>query len=676
MPRFPRPTTTIRVSRSGFITQFAQGLRAGSDVEVRLLRAGVVTGRVVIERGDPLWGSTVQLRPEDPAQRAAQTAAPLTTRTDDRGEFRFSSIKPGAYVVIVHPAAPWSVFGRTELVSMPPETPVHVVAGREATVSLAYGTRETNAATGAPVDNTPHAPIQLSGRLLDQGGRALNAANVRLFPEGLGNVSMSDSDAQGRYELRLSAAGTYRLFVTLPGGGSFEYGQRRAQNKGRTITLSEKQTTTLDIVIPTAGTISGRITDASGEPVEGLMVHPWEAQWADGRVLVRPLGIVSTTDDRGRYRVSGLLPGTYYLGISDEVSNSHGPVNVVSARVFYPGGTSIATSSPLEVDTGTELSGVDVVLDPPIGTRVVGSVRLSTDEPPKAGQVRFFADNRPGNGPVREALIDALGVNGSFLFQDVPPGDYVVHVIAGQSHESMNEVGVATVSVGGRETSAVVRTIPASALSGKVVFEGAPPPPLPAVTISPLSADVNTSPMLPSSLQKVEVRSDWTFEIANLFGPTRIVATAPAGWWLKSVMLDGRNLADEPMTFGTGDRHATGAEVVFVRNQTALTGTARERDRPIMEYSVVVYPTDRALQYPRSRHMTLVRSGADGRYTVSNLPPGTYWLAALDDVTGDESGGDWQSPELIALLTASARRVTLDADSSISIDLPLSRLPR
>ena len=659
--RFSFPTgttapTTIRVSRSGFIAQFARALGAGADVEVRLVRAGVVTGRVVNERGEPVWGSTVQLQPEDPAQRASQAAAPLTTRTDDRGEFRFSSIKPGPYVVM--------------------ETPVDVVAGREATVTLVYGTANQNAETRAPVASTRSpTTLVLSGRLLDQSGRSLHGARVALLPEGLGNVWTSALDAQGRYELRCPA-GTYRLSVTLPDGGSFEYGQRRGQEKGRTITLGDKPTTTLDIVVPAVGAISGRITDASGEPVEGLMVHPWEAQWADGRVLVRPLRIISTTDDRGRYRVSGLLPGTYYLGISDEVSNSHGPVNVVSARVFYPGGTSIAAASPLEIEPGTEFSGVDVVLNPSIGTRVIGSVQLSTGEPPSAGQVRFFADSRRSSGPVREAWIDALGVNGSFLFQDVPPGEYVVQVIAGSNHEFLNEVGVATVSVGGRDTSSVVRTIPVSTLSGKVVFEGAPPPPLPAVTISPLSADVHTSPLFPSSLQKVELRPDWTFEIANLFGPTRIVATAPAGWWLKSVMLDGRNLADEPMTFGTGDRTQTGAEIVFVRHQTALTGTARERDWPIMDYSVVVYPTDAALQYPRSRHMTLVRSDPDGRFTVANLPPGTYWVTAVDGVTGDARGGEWQSPELIALVTRSARQVTLDANRSISVDLGLSRLPR
>lgn len=665
-------STTIRVSRSGFMPQFVQGLRAGSDVEVRLTRAGVVTGQVTNERGDPVWGSAVQLRAENPAPGAAQTV-PLTTRTDDRGEFRFSSLQPGPYVVITGPAGSPLAYGRIDRPSMLVETRIQVVAGQEVTVDLSYRAREADAASRVPADQYA-SRIRLSGRLLDQRGRAVSGANVRLFPEGPGNVWITDSDAEGRYELRQGAAGTYRLFVTLPGEGSFEYGQRRAQEVGRTITLREQQVTTLDIVIPAMGTMSGRITDASGEPVEGIMVHPWEAQWADGRVLVRPLRNSSTTDDRGRYRVTGLLPGTYYLGISDEVSRSHGPVNMASVRVFYPGVTSIPMASPLEIDTGTELSGVDAVLDAPVGTRVVGSVRLSTGEPPAAGQVRFFADSRGGTGPVRDALLEALGVNGSFLFLDVQPGDYVVHVMAGRSEESMNEVGVATVSVRDHEASAVVRTVPVSTLSGKVVFEGAPPPPLPAVTISPLAADVNTSPMFPPSLRKVELRPDWTFEMANLFGPTRIVATAPAGWWLKSVMLDGRNLADEPITFGTGDRTHTGAEVMFVRNQTTVTGTARERDRPMMDYSVVVYPTDVTLQYPRSRHMALVRSGPDGRFTVSNLPPGAYWVAAVDGITGDAGGGDWQSPDLIALITASAGRVTIEANQSVSVDLGLIRV--
>src|SRR5688572_6650312 len=132
-------STTIRVSRSGFIAQFRERVAAGSDVEVRLVRAGVVTGHVVNERGDPVWGSTVQLRSDDPTQRAAQASSPITTRTDDRGEFRFSSIRPGAYTVIVHRTASWNGLSRTEAVSMPPDTPVNVVAGREASVTLVYG---------------------------------------------------------------------------------------------------------------------------------------------------------------------------------------------------------------------------------------------------------------------------------------------------------------------------------------------------------------------------------------------------------------------------------------------------------------------------------------------------------------------------------------------------------
>jgi hypothetical protein len=141
----------------------------------------------------------------------------------------------------------------------------------------------------------------------------------------------------------------------------------------------------------------------------------------------------------------------------------------------------------------------------------------------------------------------------------VPAGDYVAHVMVGREQQSLNEAGVATVSVSGRDTSFVVRTVPVSTLSGKVRFEGASPsPPQPAVTISTVPVDVHTSPMFPSSLQRVDLRPDGTFELTNLSGSKRIVATAPAGWRLKSAMLDGKNLADEPMTFGTGDRTTRG----------------------------------------------------------------------------------------------------------------------
>ena len=47
------------------------------------------------------------------------------------------------------------------------------------------------------------------------------------------------------------------------------------------------------------------------------------------------------------------------------------------------------------------------------------------------------------------------------------------------------------------------------------------------------------------------------------------------------------------------------------------------------------------------------------RFTVASLPPGEYWVAAVDGVEGDPTAGEWQYPELLDSLMFSARRVSL-----------------
>jgi hypothetical protein len=107
-----------------------------------------------------------------------------------------------------------------------------------------------------------------------------------------------------------------------------------------------------------------------------------------------------------------------------------------------------------------------------------------------------------------------------------------------------------------------------------------------------------------------------------------------------------------------------------------VTGTAREANRPVTDYAVLVFSADPALLYPRSRHMTLRRSSNDGGFIVSNLPPGTYWAVAVDSITGDANGGEWQAPDMLNLVSASARQVTLTAGERVAVDLPFIRLPR
>jgi Carboxypeptidase regulatory-like domain len=80
---------------------------------------------------------------------------------------------------------------------------------------------------------------------------------------------------------------------------------------------------------------------------------------------------------------------------------------------------------------------------------------------------------------------------------------------------------------------------------------------------------------------------------------------------------------------------------------------------PVGNYSVVVFSTDRRTWSTRSRVLRLARPAQDGSFEVAGLPPGEYWVAAIDPVEGNDVSGDWLTPESLEKLSFRARRVTL-----------------
>jgi len=80
---------------------------------------------------------------------------------------------------------------------------------------------------------------------------------------------------------------------------------------------------------------------------------------------------------------------------------------------------------------------------------------------------------------------------------------------------------------------------------------------------------------------------------------------------------------------------------------------------PIGRYSVIVFATDRSKWSTASRFLRLARPAEDGSFEVASLPPGEYWVAAVDPVDGTDVSGDWLKPESLEKLSFRARRVTL-----------------
>lgn len=92
--------------------------RPGDDVSVRLLRGGVITGRVTDARGDAAAGvrvNLVRVRTLEgaPVREVNRFMASLERTTDDRGVFRSYGLLPGVYVVSAGGRFSTNFFGLT-----------------------------------------------------------------------------------------------------------------------------------------------------------------------------------------------------------------------------------------------------------------------------------------------------------------------------------------------------------------------------------------------------------------------------------------------------------------------------------------------------------------------------------------------------------------------------------
>jgi hypothetical protein len=274
-------------------------------------------------------------------------------------------------------------------------------------------------------------------------------------------------------------------------------------------------------------------------------------------------------------------------------------------------------------------------------------------------------------------LITNPRADGSFDILNVSPGEYVLQVM--KPPPSMNprmtegEFASVFVTVDGKDISGLaVRTSSGSAVSGRITFEGDATGLQPRdIGVSTYPLDFDRSPLLGSGYRAL-VHDDWTFEMAGLAGPRRFVVEAPPGWSAKAIRLDGMDITDTPLPFGTKDESLTNVEVVVTNRGAELTGTVSDaRSQPTTDYTVIVFATDPRRWYARSRFMTFARPGPDGGFAVRGLPPAEYFVVAVDRMQGTAGSGEWQDPAFLDSMVSRARRTTLTGGQKLAVSLRL-----
>jgi hypothetical protein len=159
-------------------------------------------------------------------------------------------------------------------------------------------------------------------------------------------------------------------------------------------------------------------------------------------------------------------------------------------------------------------------------------------------------------------------------------------------------------------------------------------------------------------------QQDGTFRAAGVIGPSRLAireTPACAGCYLKSAHVNGIDVTDRPFDFGVAGGVFREVEIVVSDAGAVIDGRVSDgSSRTGAPFSLVVFSTSRDLWYPRSRHLRMQRSLPDGSARISGLPPGGYYVVAVDR-DSLPFGAELYDPDMLESLVRQAVQVTLNA---------------
>jgi hypothetical protein len=526
-------------------------------------------------------------------------------------------------------------------------------------------------------------------------------ATVTLNPAASNpRVPTAISQDDGRFALSDIEPGEYRLQVQSPRYGSAAYGQRKPNGPGAILTITAGQRLSdLKISMVPTGTIAGRITGRNGEPIVNANVLAMKYLYQEGK---RALSVVqiTTSDDRGEYRLFWLTSGKYVVTAAPRGSSvstgTTSPIkpgesvrsgemyltvgafgllpdllmdgNNLVKRIlddgtvqeeswtpaYYPSTIDPSQATAVEVNVGATVPGIDITLGPSPVQKIRGRV---TGLAPGSQATVALAYGVAG-GMIRSINRGASTTDGSFEFAGVVPGPYY---LAAQDRTGLAATPVA-VLVGDRDVENVsIALAPAITVSARLTAEGLTPGTLDPFTglIGTLRPDVGSVQPAARSAQVTPGNSAMSFPNVAAGDYQFNISQGVLRENLKRLYIKSVRLGREDV-LGTvripSNAQDVVLDVVLTTATGSIEGTALGRTgEPAANVTVVVVPTNAR---KRTAFYQAIVTGSDGRFRFKEIPPGDYKLFAWDEV----ETGAWENAEFIGLYESRGRAVRVVED--------------
>ncbi|HEX8178929.1 MAG TPA: carboxypeptidase-like regulatory domain-containing protein [Pyrinomonadaceae bacterium] len=529
----------------------------------------------------------------------------------------------------------------------------------------------------APTTPAPRPQGSITGRVVGDDGQPL--AGVVVYANSLRQQhSAGGSDAEGKFTLNNLDHSAYTIGAYLAGyyDPSFlanERGARAYYHPGDTVTIK----------LSKGGVITGRVRDASGEPLIAVRVRALRVRDAEGR----PLGEAGfsgggpaerATDDRGVYRLYGLPPGVYVVAAGGRGAFDFNPRPTAyddDAPTFYPSTTRDGAAEVI-LQNGQEATDIDIRYRGEPGRSVSGTVEGGAGE----GPVNVLL-SAAGN-PLLEGFryLSGGAANLSFVFNSLADGDYdlVARRLDGNRDFPVAAANL-RVSVRGADVTGLKLTLtPLAGMAGRVVLEAAPPGATWAAQCQTKPAafasdtvirarrerDARGQNAQPGGGRTAEAGPDEKGEFAlrglwpgrfrfDLRPPTpdwyvraaTLTTNAPvAGANMKPPALPARTATVNPLAEGVtlkGGTQISGLTFTFAPGAAALGGrvTPAQPGATLPDLRLYLVPVERERAEDPLRY-AVARLRSDGTFAFANLAPGRYHLIARPAAPGEPTPTD------------------------------------
>ena len=498
-------------------------------------------------------------------------------------------------------------------------------------------------------------------------GLPLRKAQVRIVAGDIRENRMATTDAEGRYEFKEVRAGRYTISASKGSYVGLSYGQQRPLDAAKPLQILDNQSVErVDLSLPRGGVITGKVVDEFGEPMSDVQIAPQSYQTVQGQRRLVPAGRQASTDDMGEFRVFGIPPGQYYLTATWRSQNMmNNEDRVAYAPMYFPGTDNPAQAQRITLGVGQQVSDIVMALKPIRATRVSGTA-TGSDGRPMTGQIMVMATtgfgfNMSGGGMIRP--------DGTFSINGIAPGEYTLRA---QSFgpAGVGETAVVKITATGDDITDlhIVGAKPSTA-SGRIVTD-------PGATGSlPQGLSLMLMPMtpgeIPMGMQPARIADDGTFELKSGPGRMRLNTMGPGGpggWTIRAVRLNGTEITDTGIEFKPNE-DISGLEVEFTNRLTTITGlVTNARGEGVKEYSAIAFSQDREKWKIAGRYQSMGRPDQDGRFKISGLAPGDYYIVALDKI----EPGQMSDPEFLEVVRAKATAVTIHEGDTRTVDLKIN----